>query len=276
MKKDGLIVDGIYGVQPAFEEDQPMMLLAVTEADGVVKHPSGMYSSGRFKDDLTKQPLVDSLVKEARKQEMAYFAQKKVWMKVPRKQCYDDTGKPPISVRWVDVNKGDDQVPKYRSRLVARQIRAIEGNNLAAYFAPAPPLEALRTVLSLARITIGEHRPDLDPCSENRTQISTMDICRAYFNAIKDADDSTYVELPPEDADSGRLVAKLLKHMYGTRAAADGWQEEYSTTLIALGFTQGRASPCLFSHRSRRLYCSVHGDDFTTVGGKRDLDWFEA
>jgi hypothetical protein len=24
------------------------------------------------------------------------------------------------------------------------------------------------------------------------------------------------------------------------------------------------------------LYCSVHGDDFTTVGGKADLDWFEA
>ena len=45
------------------------------------------------------------------------------------------------------------------------------------------------------------------------------------------------------------MVAKLLKHMYGTRDAADGWQEEYSTSLIALGFTQGRASPCLFAHR---------------------------
>ena len=46
--------------------------------------------------------------------------------------------------------------------------------------------------------------------------------------------------------------------------------------LIALGFTQGRASPCLFAHKDRRLYCSVHGDDFTTVGGKPDLDWFES
>ena len=182
---------------------------------------------------------------------------------------------PTVIVSWVGVNKGGDVDENYRSRFVARQIKALEGANLSAYFAPSPPLEALRTVLSLARTTIGDHRPNLDPHSEDRTQISTLDICRAYFNAVKDADDATYVELPPEDADCGKKAALLLKHMYGTRAAADGWQEEYSTSLISMGFTQGRASPCLFFHSKRRLYCSVHGDDFTTVGAKRDLDWFE-
>jgi hypothetical protein len=64
--------------------------------------------------------------------------------------------------------------------------------------------------------------------------------------------------------------------MYGTRAAADGWQEEYSTTLVSLGFTQGRSSPCLFHHAERSIFCSVHGDDFTSTGGKLSLDWFEA
>jgi hypothetical protein len=33
------------------------------------------------------------------------------------------TGKPPITVRWVEVNKGDDLDLKIRSRLVAREIR---------------------------------------------------------------------------------------------------------------------------------------------------------
>ena len=287
LRKDGLVHNGIYGIQPKFDEDSILLAdasgvrgaLAVpadeSMPDETPKTTSGMLITGKFKDDLSKQPLVDALVHEARRKELEYFAQKHVWLKVPRQRCFAVTGRPPISVRWVDVNKGDDEAPRYRSRLVARQIRALEGANASSYFAPAPPLEALRTVLSMARTTIGDHKPILDPKHPNRTQISTLDISRAYFNAVKDADDPTFVELPAEDADSGKMVAKLLKHMYGTRAAADGWQEEYSTVMIGLGFSQGRASPCLFAHHERHLYCSVHGDDFTTVGGKQELDWFE-
>ena len=61
------------------------------------------------------------------------------------------------------------------------------------------------------------------------------------------------------------------------RAAADGWHAEYSSTMVVeLGFVQGGSSPCLFRHPSRTLVATVHGDDFTTVGDKSDLDWFEA
>lgn len=45
------------------------------------------------------------------------------------------------------MNKGDDEVPDIKSRLVARQIRAARKDTL---FAPTPPFEALRTVLSYA------------------------------------------------------------------------------------------------------------------------------
>ena len=141
--------------------------------------------------------------------------------------------------------------------------------------APTPPLEALRTILSLATTTTAERRPCLDPHSERRTQILLLDISRAYFNARKDEDDQTFVDLPREDPQAGVLRARLLRHMYGTRGAADGWQEEYSTTLVGLGFIQGLASPCVFRHPVRSLDCTVHGDDFTTVGAKEDLDWFE-
>ena len=95
------------------------------------------------------------------------------------------------------MNKGDDQKPKIRSRLVARQMKVLEGANSSAYFAPSPPLEALRTVLSLARTTVGDHKPDLNPASKSRTQISTIDISRAYFNAIKDSESPTFVNYRP-------------------------------------------------------------------------------
>ena len=54
--------------------------------------------------------------------------------------------------------------------------------------------------------------------------------------------------------------------MYGTRAAADGWQEEYSTFLVSIGFRQGEASANVFHHASRGITTSVHGDDFTSSG----------
>ena len=119
--------------------------------------------------------------------------------------------------------------------------------------------------------------PVWDPSSPRRAQISLVDIKRAYFNAKVDpADPPTFVQLPPEDADHETMVARLLRHMYGTRMAADGWQDEYSTTLIALGFTQGDACPNLFRHAERGIVTSVHGDDFTSSGPADSLDWFEA
>ena len=118
--------------------------------------------SGKYKDDLTGQPLRDDLVKTARAKELEFSVSKGVWTKVPRQRSFARTGKPPISVRWVDVNKGDEDDPNYRSRLVARQLKATDFSG-KSYFAPAPPLESLRTVISMAMTTAGDHRPVYDP-----------------------------------------------------------------------------------------------------------------
>ena len=179
-------------------------------------------------------------------------------------------------MRWVDVNKGDEVEPNYRSRLVARQMKALDKSG-ACFFAPTPPIEALRAVLSSAMTKKrGEDPRYRQPESEMRMQISFVDVARAYFNAKTDPEDPVVVELPPEDADCGHMVAYLLRHMYGTRPAADGWQEEYSTALVEkMGFRQGVASPCIFIHEEKDLMCTVHGDDFTTKGPKAHLDWFE-
>ena len=68
-----------------------------------------------------------------------------------------------------------------------------------------------------------------------------------------------------------------MKHVCGTQAAADGWQQEYSFTLIVkLGLYQGVASLCIFWHEERDLVCGVHGYDFTTAGAKPHLNWLES
>ena len=157
---------------------------------------------------------------------------------------------------------------------MAREIRRAGEDPV---FAPTPPLESIRTILSLAATDLpGEEVHDRRPDSDERTQVQFIDIARAYVCAKTDPDDPTYVELPREHP--GREKGQcglLLCHMYGTRKAGDGWHCEYSTTLKELGFEVGDASACVFTHVGKRIRCSVYGDDLSSVGPKSSLDWFK-
>ena len=89
---------------------------------------------------MSGQVLDKGLVAVARQKELKYFLAKQVWLKRLRYEAYQVTGKRPISVKLVDVNKGDDVNHNYSSRWVARDI-LLPGEE--AVFAPAPPLEGL-------------------------------------------------------------------------------------------------------------------------------------
>ena len=64
----------------------------------------------------------------------------------------------------------------------------------------------------------------------------------------------------------------LRKHMYGTRAAADGWQQEPSTLLKSIGFRHGSASLCVFMHAEKGIATTVRGDYFMSSALKCELD----
>ena len=53
--------------------------------------------------------------------------------------------------------------------------------------------------------------------------------------------------------------------MYGTRDAAQAWQEEYEETLKEFKLNQGLASPCHFSRQQTGTNVLVHGDDFVVL-----------
>ena len=70
-------------------------------------------------DDVSGAPLSPTEVRRASQEEIEYVHHMKCYDKVPTNEAYQQTGKGPISVRWIDINKGDTQCPNYRSRLVA-------------------------------------------------------------------------------------------------------------------------------------------------------------
>ena len=74
-------------------------------------------------NDVSGKALRKELVEEARAEEMATVKRMQVWINVDRDQCIRESGGPPIKLRWVDINKGDEKTPNYRSRIVATEIR---------------------------------------------------------------------------------------------------------------------------------------------------------
>ena len=154
------------------------------------------------------------LIKRAREEELEEFKKKNVYVKVPIEECFEKTGRKPISIKWVYVNKGDDRCPNYRARLVARQME--KWNEASDAFAGTPPLEAKKMLFSLAAT---KHRHE-GTNEEVEMELSFIDIRRAYFNA--DVKEDMYIDLLEEDAEAG-YCGKLIKSMYGTKQAARNW-----------------------------------------------------
>ena len=103
--------------------------------------------NGYFIDDMSGHKLDTKLVLKARKEEMDKYYAHNAYDKVPIEECHRVTGKGPIGSRWIDINKGDDDNPDYRSRLVAKEINRSPS---AEMFAATPPLEAKKMLFSMA------------------------------------------------------------------------------------------------------------------------------
>ncbi len=169
-------------------------------------------------DEYIGEVLPADLVSKGKREELAFFRKKGVWRVVPRSKA---RGGRIVGTRWVCCNKGDSTNPDVRCRLVCQEVNTYDSDN---FYAATPPLEALRLMLSFA-------------AEDQRRQVSLVDISRAYFNA--EIKRSVFVKLPPEAGYGPDTVGELVKCLYGTRDAAQGWEDTYSSAMKALGFRRG-------------------------------------
>jgi len=63
--------------------------------------------------------------------------------------------------------------------------------------------------------------------------------------------------------------------MYGTKDAAQNWQETYSGHLKENEFEQRKANPCVFKNINRNIITVVHGDDYISVARRKDIWWLK-
>ena len=71
-------------------------------------------------DGQSGEPLDPILVRKARLEEMDCFKSMHVYERVRVSEAVEATGRKPIAVMWVDMNKGDSANRNYRTRFVAK------------------------------------------------------------------------------------------------------------------------------------------------------------
>ena len=72
------------------------------------------------RDDISAAPLDPAKVTAARKLGIEYAEKKPVWQKIQRSLA-KEMGWEIVKPRWIDINKGDDVNPSYRSRMVGKE-----------------------------------------------------------------------------------------------------------------------------------------------------------
>ena len=164
--------------------------------------------------------------------------------KIPRTQAARNKWKV-VQVRWIDINKGDDENPNYRSRLVGKEFN---NEPMEGLFAGTPPLEALRYLIPEAATVRTNEKVGSKVLMVN-------DVARAFFEAP--ATRIVCVEFPKEDKTEADVrhdkVGHLRTSLYGTRDAAMNWAEKLAKEMRKLGFQRGRYNPCLYYHEARNL-----------------------
>ena len=108
---------------------------------------------------------------------MNKYLQHNAYDKVPIEEAWRISGKGPIGSRWIDINKGDDEHPEYRSRLVAKEINRSPSDDM---FAATPPLEAKKMLFSMAVTEFANNRASK---FKGVQKLLFIDVRRAYFYA---------------------------------------------------------------------------------------------
>ena len=184
-----------------------------------------------------------------------------VWEVVDRP--YDEVV---FGARWVDINKGDETKPFYRSRSCNSKSVKQTGHFSQLH------LESLRRLLICATIDEFPNEMEQPVTWTEPVVLMLIDVRRSDFYSA--ARRKVFVELPAEAGAGKSKDGRLLKSMYGCRDAGVTWEFAICKVIVAIGFVQGRASPCIYHHLEKQLRVWVHGDDFVLFGYIVNVRWF--
>ncbi|CAK0831695.1 unnamed protein product [Prorocentrum cordatum] len=206
-----------------------------------------------YLDMYTGEALDPELVQKGRETKVKRMLEFGVFEEIDESEA---VGKKIVNSDWKDSLKRDGLV---RSRLVAQEV--VKGDKREDVFAGAPPLSAMRYLLSRAA-SKGQAR-----------SIATYDVSVAFFHAKMTEE---LIVRPPAIMRKPKKLWRLLKTVYGTQVAAKLWQELIRETTATGGWDPIWVLPCVCYNADADSMMIYHGDDFAVEGHDETLDKCDA
>ena len=164
------------------------------------------------------------------------WKRKLLWDEVSRS---DVSGHRIVSVKWVDTNKGTEEKPEIRCRLVARDFRGADKDR-EDLFAATPPWELKKLLMSHAA----------DRSNGKTRKMLLIDVKKAHLKS--ECTEDVFIELPEEVGAAQDKVGKLRRWLHGFRPAAAAWEAHYANKLEEVGFRKRFGDPGVFLPRGER------------------------
>ena len=167
----------------------------------------------------------------------------------------------PVSSKWCFTYKTDKEgkITKLKARLVARGFTQTRDVDYTRSSSPCPSSASVKLILAVA--------------NEKGLPLRPFDVAQAYIRAP--LDEEVYMKLPGGRGEKSRKTTKLERTIYGLKQSGCQWGHLCADTLIADGFEQSKADPCIFRKVVDGVVVMIVGvyvDDLLVGGSEEDCE----
>ncbi|KAH9715183.1 hypothetical protein KPL71_020951 [Citrus sinensis] len=230
---------------PEHEEQEPVDSEALEVQDG---EPS------TFHEALNS--LEVALWMTAMQEEIEALHKNKTWELVPLPR-----GRKVIGNKWVYKIKrdGNDQVERYRARLVVKGYDQKECIDFNEIFSPVVRLTTIRVVLAM--------------CAIFDLHLEQLDVKTAFLHG--ELEEEIYMLQPEGFAETGKenLVCRLNKSLYGLKQAPRCWYKRFDSFIMSLGYNRLSSDHCAYYKRFEDndfIILLLYVDDMLVAGPNKD------
>lgn len=155
----------------------------------------------------------------------------------------------------LDLKRGENnEIIRYKARLVARGFTQKYGVNYEETFAPTIRLDAIRIILAIA--------------AKENWEIYQMDVVTAFLAG--DLEDEVYMKMPEHMVQQFGRYTRVLKSLYGLKQAARVWYLLLANFLTSIGFTCVPTDQTIFINSITGVVIGIHVDDLLITGPNKN------